>query len=84
MSARFFEICGSEGSSTRAARRAVSAAWESPEEMLDAVKFLSEGRGFRGPQLTVLTPGRYRFNPRLCRQAVIFVAGTLEKAGNGD
>src|SRR4051812_26067270 len=42
-----------------------AAAWESPEEMLDAVKFLSEGRGFRGPQLTVLTPGRYRFTPRL-------------------
>ena len=40
-------------------------AWTSSEEMLDGRKFLSEERGFRGPQLTVLTPGRYRFNPRL-------------------
>ncbi|HYE05479.1 MAG TPA: SPFH domain-containing protein [Planctomycetota bacterium] len=40
-------------------------AWESPEQMLDGVAFLGEGKGFRGPQLTVLTPGRYRYNPRL-------------------
>jgi hypothetical protein len=39
--------------------------WTSSEEMLDGRKFLTEGRGFRGPQLTVLTPGRYRYNPRL-------------------
>lgn len=39
--------------------------WTSAEEMLDGRKFLGEGRGFRGPQLTVLTPGRYRYNPRL-------------------
>lgn len=40
-------------------------AWTSSEDMLDGRKFLTEGRGFRGPQLTVLTPGRYRYNPRL-------------------
>ncbi|MBA2481868.1 MAG: hypothetical protein H0V44_14480 [Planctomycetes bacterium] len=39
--------------------------WESSEDMLDGRKFLAEGLGYRGPQLTVLTPGRYRFNPRL-------------------
>ena len=40
-------------------------SWESSDDMLDGRKFLGEGKGFRGPQLTVLTPGRYRFNPRL-------------------
>ena len=40
-------------------------AWESSEDLLDGAKFLGEGKGYRGPQLTVLTPGRYRFNPRL-------------------
>jgi regulator of protease activity HflC (stomatin/prohibitin superfamily) len=39
-------------------------AWPSAEDMLDGVKFLT-GDGIRGPQLTVLTPGRYRYNPRL-------------------
>jgi hypothetical protein len=40
-------------------------AWPSSEDMLDGEKFLGQDQGFRGPQLTVLTPGRYRFNPRL-------------------
>lgn len=40
-------------------------AWESSDDMLDGKKFLGEGKGFRGPQLSVLTPGRYRYNPRL-------------------
>lgn len=39
-------------------------AWADPAEMLDGVKFLS-GEGVRGPQLTVLTPGQYRYNDRL-------------------
>jgi len=38
--------------------------WEKPEEMLSGEKFLT-GNGFRGPQLTVLPPGQYRYNPRL-------------------
>ncbi len=33
--------------------------------MLDGAQFLGADKGFRGPQLTVLTPGRYRYNPRL-------------------
>ena len=40
-------------------------AWTSSEDMLDGSKFLGGDQGYRGPQLTVLTPGRYRFNPRL-------------------
>jgi regulator of protease activity HflC (stomatin/prohibitin superfamily) len=35
------------------------------ERLLDGSHFLKEGKGFRGPQLAVLTPGRYRYNPRL-------------------
>ena len=42
-----------------------ASMWDSPQEMLDAVKFLSSGKGFRGPQLTVLPPAQYRYNPRL-------------------
>ena len=39
--------------------------WESSEAMLDGEGFLKSDKGHRGPQLTVVTPGRYRFNPRL-------------------
>ncbi len=38
--------------------------WESTADMLDPMTFLSKG-GHRGPQTTVLTPGTYRYNPRL-------------------
>lgn len=41
-----------------------ASAWESPTLMLDAHTFLSKG-GCKGPQLTVLPPGQYRYNPRL-------------------
>lgn len=37
--------------------------WTNVEDMLNATKFLQNG--FKGPQLTVLTPGKYRLNPRL-------------------
>ncbi len=40
-------------------------AWKSADDMLDATKFLADGEGYRGPQLTILTPGNYRINPRL-------------------
>ena len=44
--------------------------WDSPTEMLDGEKFLEKdengkSKGKRGPQLTVLTPGQYRYNDRL-------------------
>lgn len=40
-------------------------AAEDHADMLNAVHFLTSGKGFKGPQTTVLTPGRYRLNPRL-------------------
>jgi len=40
-------------------------AWTNAEAMLDGNLFLADANGHRGPQLTVLTPGRYRYNPRL-------------------
>ena len=40
-------------------------AWTSSEELLDGKRFLTSGQGQRGPQLTILAPGRYRYNPRL-------------------
>lgn len=42
----------------------ISDEWpeEQFEKMLDARYFLSEGRGQKGPQLTVLRPGKYRIN----------------------
>jgi len=39
--------------------------WADPKKMLDAAYFLSKGKGFKGPQLTVLNPGTYRLNTRL-------------------
>jgi len=54
-----------------------AAAWKSADEMLDATKFLSSAIGYRGPQLTLLTPGNYRLNPRLFKidfKPVTFVA----------
>lgn len=40
-------------------------AWPRADEMLNARKFLESGSSRRGPQLTILTPGRYRLNPAL-------------------
>ena len=42
-------------------------AWKSADDMLDATKYLTDSAGYRGPQLTILTPGNYRINPRLFR-----------------
>lgn len=39
-------------------------AWESPNKMIDAETFL-KGNGCKGPQITVLPPGQYRYNPKL-------------------
>ena len=39
--------------------------WDEPKEMLKAEYFLSEGKGYKGPQLTVLKPGMYRLNTEL-------------------
>ncbi|MCB1921777.1 MAG: hypothetical protein KDJ28_17640 [Candidatus Competibacteraceae bacterium] len=40
-------------------------AWPDEQQMLDAAYFLTEGKGQKGPQLTVLKPGRYRLNQYL-------------------
>jgi len=39
--------------------------WKEPEKMLNAGYFLGQGKGYKGPQLSVLSPGRYRINTEL-------------------
>ncbi|MFC1652891.1 SPFH domain-containing protein, partial [Planctomycetota bacterium] len=39
--------------------------WENTDQMINAAYFLSEGKGYRGPQVSVLTPGTYRLNTKL-------------------
>ncbi len=39
--------------------------WADPDKMSDAAYFLGEGQGYKGPQLTVLNPGKYRLNTNL-------------------
>ena len=45
--------------------QAFAAEWDDPANMHDAEYFLGEGKGFRGPQASVLKPGNYRLNTRL-------------------
>jgi len=65
-------------------------AWKSADDMLDATKFLIDSTGSRGPQLTILTPGNYRINPRLFRvemkPVTLVAAGEVAviKANAGD
>ena len=49
------------------ADEAFAAEWDKAElgRMLDAVYFLSQGQGIKGPQASTLRPGKYRINPRL-------------------
>lgn len=42
-----------------------ASKWSDAQAMLDAQNFLSSGKGHKGPQLTELLPGQYRYNPRL-------------------
>ena len=39
--------------------------WLDPKKMQNAAYFLGEGQGYKGPQLTVLEPGKYRLNTKL-------------------
>jgi regulator of protease activity HflC (stomatin/prohibitin superfamily) len=39
--------------------------WKEPGKMLNAEYFLGQGEGYKGPQLSVLSPGRYRINTKL-------------------
>ena len=65
-------------------------AWKSADDMLDATKFLADSTGYRGPQLTILTPGNYRINPRLfkveMRPVTLVAAGEVAviKANAGE
>jgi hypothetical protein len=65
-------------------------AWKSADDMLDATKFLTDNAGYRGPQLTILTPGNYRINPRLfkveLRPVTLVAAGEVAvvKANAGE
>jgi regulator of protease activity HflC (stomatin/prohibitin superfamily) len=45
--------------------------WKEPEKMLNAEYFLSQGKGYKGPQLSVLSPGRYRINTKLFTITVV-------------
>ncbi len=56
-----------------------------PEEfqgMINAEFFLGEGGGFKGPQFSVLTPGKYRLNTRLYQIQTVPVTN-IEKATVG-
>lgn len=48
----------------------------------DANYFLTEGGGFKGPQTSVLTPGKWRFNPKLFSHEIVPVTN-IEKATVG-
>jgi uncharacterized membrane protein YqiK len=48
----------------------------------DATYFLTEGGGYKGPQSSVLTPGKYRINPKLFTHTVVEVTN-VEKATVG-
>ena len=54
--------------------------WDSTKDMLDPITFLKHS-GQRGPQITVLQPGNYRYNPRLHRittiNALVVAPGTV-------
>ena len=41
--------------------------WADPDRMIDAGYFLSEGKGHRGPQLSVLEPKTYPLNTKIFR-----------------
>ncbi|MCG8451333.1 MAG: hypothetical protein MI725_17345 [Pirellulales bacterium] len=59
--------------------------WEAGAETSmaqDAVYFLTEGGGYKGPQTSVLKPGKYRFNPKLFKMEPASVL-TIEKAEVG-
>jgi len=57
-----------------------ASQWKEPDKMInDAVYFLTDGKGFKGPQLTVLQPGKYKINSKLFE--VKQVPATNVKAG---
>ncbi len=55
---------------------------ETLQAMLIAEHFLGPGRGYKGPQASVLTPGKYRLNTRLYQVEIVPVTN-IEKATVG-
>ncbi len=55
---------------------------EEMRNMLDAEYFLGDGQGIKGPQASVLTPGKYRMNTRLFVYDIVPVTN-VEKATVG-
>jgi uncharacterized membrane protein YqiK len=45
--------------------------WEDPDKMKNAEYFLGEGGGYKGPQLTVLTPGTHPINIELFNVEIV-------------
>lgn len=39
--------------------------WQAADKMINAKYFLTEGGGYKGPQLSVLKPGKYKINTKL-------------------
>ena len=59
--------------------------WEAGTERKmaqDAEFFLTEGQGYKGPQTSVLKPGKYRFNPKLFKMETAEVLN-IQKAEVG-
>lgn len=52
-----------DGANPLAKGEIFASEWDDPQEMLDGEKFMRTGQ--RGPQLTVLTPAQYRYNPMI-------------------
>ena len=52
-----------DGAESLAKGEIYAAEWDDPTSMLDGERFMKEGT--KGPQLTVLTPGQYRYNSKL-------------------
>lgn len=45
--------------------------WEDFDKMIDAAYFLGEGNGYKGQQLSVLRPGKYRLNTELFKVTTV-------------
>jgi len=57
--------------------------WKEPEKMLNAEYFLGKGKGYKGPQLSVLSPGRYRINTKLFTITTVPITNVTGRHGCG-
>ena len=51
--------------------------WQETDKMLNAAYFLGEGQGYKGPQLTVLNPAKYRLNTKLFTVTTVPVTNVM-------